>query len=106
MVANIIVKSYTKKAGRAEPCGVRLDLADRVHFYDGPNRWKTIEIEIDGISHEFEIRDSFWNRCPEICGVPIKDWLIRNGFDRWEKRKPHPLILVHIKGRCFRLSAA
>ena len=56
-------------------------------------------------NHESAIsKSSFWNeKCYEIIKREIGVWLIENGYDKWEKRKPFKFEVKHIRDNIFEL---
>ena len=65
-------------------------------------RWTSIQVELDGVVHEFPIRPPFWRTCPEIRGAPITAWFTRRQLAPWPRGNPPAVRLVSLGGRAFR----
>lgn len=86
-------------------------------IYIGKNKdmfraFTQVKIEIDGHVYEFDIRKSFFGRCPHIddsdcatIGVtPIRNWLAcHHNIDWKQPDRPPRFQLSHLDGACFRL---
>ena len=86
--------------------GIRVGFPNRAAFFD--KSWSEIEVEIDGQFHRFQLRDSFWNRCPEFRdsgGTVIRDWIQRHRALDWTNGQPPRCELVPLGGNRFRLVA-
>lgn len=81
--------------------GVRVGAANRDRYFS-PS-WNEVEIEINGSYHRLPITPGFWNKCPEIRGSAIKEWLRGLNLLRWPKGSPPELDLLPLDGRRFRL---
>ena len=84
--------------------GIRIGAPNRREHFDPA--WKKVEIEMDGVSHEFGLTPGFWKDCPEIRdrGEPrLRRWLERHRSVPWPKGNPPRMELVPLGRGRFRL---
>lgn len=81
--------------------GVRVGSVNASKFFR--RTWQTVELEIDGEFHVFELSPKFWGKCPEIRGAAIGEWFMRRGLAPWPTRKPPQLTLEPLGDSRFRL---
>lgn len=74
--------------------GIKISKCDRSKLFSKLDN--KVIIHIGNISNSIEItlRDTFWTTCSELRSCEIGKYLIDNGLRRWEKYKPHKLLLV------------
>jgi hypothetical protein len=84
--------------------GISIGRKNRDVFFD--QRWKEIEVEIEGEFHRIPITEGFWNKCPEFRSPVIRQWLARHAALNWIKGKPPQAELVPLGGNQFRLVPA
>lgn len=84
--------------------GVRVLLKDRDVYFKVNEKYYLI---VDGKKSLMNITNGFFDNCPEIRDLPknttIKDFLLRNRLDSWEKGKPNKLKLEIIDNNTFEL---
>jgi hypothetical protein len=68
-------------------------------------RWHSVEVELEGVAHEFPIRPPFWRTCPEIRGAPITTWLTRHRLAPWPRGNPPRIRMVYLGANRFRAEA-
>lgn len=69
--------------------------------------WHFVHIKPPGIDKfEVKIHPSFWDKCHELRSIEIGQWLISNGLNKWEKRKPHKIDLEYVGNKTFNLIPA
>jgi hypothetical protein len=84
--------------------GIRVGFPNRNEFFD--ESWTEIDVEIDGQFHRFQLREGFWNKCPEFRDsgtTVIRDWLRRHHKLNWPTGRPPRVQLVPLGGNRFRL---
>ena len=84
--------------------GIRVGKPNRDKYFNSD--WETIEVELDGRFHTFNLTPSFWRDCPEFRdrGRPIiREWLRRHHSLRWPRGQPPRFELVPLGGGRFRL---
>lgn len=81
--------------------GVKISKSDRAKFFD--TSWRKVIVHIGKFenSKDLPINDTFWTTCSELRSKKIGAYLIANGLDKWENRKPHKLILFHLNDNHF-----
>jgi hypothetical protein len=85
--------------------GIRVGFPNRDEFFR--EYWTDIEVEIEGVVHQFGLSDGFWHHCPEFRdkGTPvIREWLRRNRTLEWPKGKPPQVQLTPLDANRFRLA--
>lgn len=86
--------------------GIRVGVQNRDTYFDPT--WTTIEIEVDGVFHTFQITPGFWRRCPEFrdSGSPvIRGWLNRHYTLTWPRGEPPRVELIPLGDGRFRLGS-
>jgi hypothetical protein len=82
--------------------GFRVGKPNRDAFFQ--RAWTEIEVELDGQVHRFNLTRGFWNECAEFRSPIIREWLVRNGLQRWPKGSPPSLELSPLGNAHFRLT--
>lgn len=80
--------------------GLRFGAENARTFVDASR--PAVTIELDGTSHEFPIRASFWKKCPEFRGAPITAWMLRHRLAPWPRGAPPRVRMSHIGCNTFR----
>jgi hypothetical protein len=89
--------------------GIRVGLANRDRHFPPPDDAGSevvIEVEVDGLPHQFALTPGFWNKCPEFRdrGSPvIRNWLRRHHRLNWPKGEPPEVRLIRLGRNRFRL---
>ena len=84
--------------------GIRIGVPNRRAFFD--EAWSTIDIEIEGRPHTFELTGGFKRGCPEVRdrkSPVIREWLKRHHTLKWPKGRPPSFELVPLERNRFRL---
>lgn len=83
--------------------GIRVRLGDRDTF---GRDWKSIEVEVAGGWHRFNLTEGFWKGCPEFRDNNqrvLRQWIQQFS---WIKGKPPRFGLAAVGPRRFRLLSA
>jgi hypothetical protein len=95
------VSGWRNGASKHSTYGIRVGKPNREAYFD-PS-WSTIQVDIEGTWHEFELTNGFWNDCPEFRGRAIRQWLERNHLLSWSRQKPPRAHLLPVDSNRFRL---
>jgi hypothetical protein len=90
-------------AWKGETYGARVGNKNRDQLFKPA--WTHVEIEIEGQNHVLKLSRGFWNKCPEVRGKPIKEWLFKHHLAPWPDGKPPRLSLTPLGSNRFRLSS-
>ena len=84
--------------------GIRVGKSNRDKYFN--HKWKSIEVEIEGCFHRFNLTNGFWHRCPEFRdrGTPIiREWLRSHQLLNWPSGQPPKIELNSLGEGKFRL---
>lgn len=88
------------------PSGFGLSMSSKERDHYIKKEWKTVVLHLDGNPNPVLAnidKPSFWKKCPHFINKEIKDWLIKNDYIPWEKRKPPKFSMSHIHSNIFRV---
>jgi hypothetical protein len=81
--------------------GIRVRKDDAMRYFR--KEWTDVKVKMGEKYYTFKLSETFWERCPEIRGEPIKKWLQQRGIYRWDNNQTYFLELVPIGYKKFEL---
>jgi hypothetical protein len=91
------------RGGKGNMYGIRFGKANRDLYF--ARSWNNIDIELDGVLHTLQITPGFWNKCPEVRGAAVRDWLQRHSLTKWVRGKPPKITFEQSGGNRFRVTS-